>query len=196
MEFHFYRIKVEKPTALPLFPDIDASPPTLIRKAIEEKPVREIRKGQSWRLGNIENLSMHEIFFALGKITDAKLDLYDEASGDFMQKPLEEAPHTYVAINLYYQICAIAKRAKISSDVDGIARSLSELLSSTKIAMDTSIKFVLPKIYDPEEFISIIKRAKRISRFTMTFSPPNPWDVERDFHKSPSGNIFIFDRAF
>ncbi|MCA3286972.1 MAG: hypothetical protein ING09_10510 [Roseomonas sp.] len=184
MEFHLYRIKVEKPAFLPLFPDnsVVPSPRSLILSAIDEKPARDIRRGESWRLGNIEKLSGHEIFFALGKITDAKLDLYDEASGDFMQKSLEEAPHTYVAIDLKYQICAIAKKTRMASNVDGIAKSLSELLSSTKIADLTGIKFVLPKIYDPQEFLSIVRNAERISRFTMSFSPPNPWDVEKDFH--------------
>jgi hypothetical protein len=169
--------------SLPLFPDEAFSPTTLIVKAIEEKPARDIRRDQSWRLGNVEKFSPNEIFFALGKITDAKLDLYDEASGDFIQKPLEEAPHTYVAIDLSYQICAIAKKTRMASNVDGIARSLGELLSSTKIAVETGIKFVLPRIYDPEEFLSIVKKAERISKFTMSFSPPNPWDVEQHFHE-------------
>lgn len=181
--FYLYRLKIERPETPSIFDDQSRSPGGIILAAIEEKPSEELRKGQSWRIGNIQKLSTGTVFFALGKITKATHELYDEALGDFVAEALEEAPHTYVAVDLEYQVCAIAQKTKIAPRVDNIAKNLAKLLSASNVAELGHLEFTLSEISDPDEFLELVRNAVRISEFEMTFSPPNPFDVNRQFHK-------------
>lgn len=181
--FYLYRLKIERPETPSIFDDQSRSPGDIILASIEEKPSEELRKGQSWRIGNIQKLSADTVFFALGKITKATHELYDEALGDFVAEALEEAPHTYVAVDLEYQVCAIAQKTKIAPRVDNIAKNLAKLLSASNVAELGHLEFTLSEISDPDEFLELVRNAVRISEFEMTFSPPNPFDVNRQFHK-------------
>lgn len=181
--FYLYRLKIERSETPSIFDDQSRSPGDIILAAIEEKPSEELRKGQSWRIGNIQKLSADTVFFALGKITKATHELYDEALGDFVAEALEEAPHTYVAVDLEYQVCAIAQKTKIAPRVDNIAKNLAKLLSISNVAELGHLEFTLSEISDPDEFLELVRNAVRIPEFEMTFSPPNPFDVNRQFHK-------------
>lgn len=108
--FYLYRLKIERSEAPSIFDDQSSSPAEIIRSAVEEKPHHELRKRQTWRIGNVRQLSKKTLFFALGKVTKATHELYDETSGNFVEEALDEAPHTYVAIDLECQVCAIAKK--------------------------------------------------------------------------------------
>lgn len=181
--FYLYRLKIERSETPSIFDDPSRSAGDIIRSAIEEKPSEELRKGQSWRIGNVQNLSDETIFFALGKITKATHELYDESRGDFVEEAFEEAPHTYVAVDLEYQVCAIAQKTKIAPRVENIAKNLAKLLTASRVARDSHLAFTLSEISDPEEFLTLIRNSIRISEFEMTLSPPNPFDVERQFHR-------------
>lgn len=181
--FYLYRLKIERPKTLSLFDDPSRAADEIIRSAIEEKPSEELRRGQSWRIGNVQNLSDETMFFALGKITSATHELYDESRGDFVEEAFEEAPHTYIAVDLELQVCSIAQKTKIAPRVDNIARNLSKLLTASRVARDSRLVLTMSEISDPEEFLTLIRNSVRISTFEMTLSPPNPWDVERQFHR-------------
>ena len=181
--FHLYRLKIERPETRALFDDKQRKPSKTILQAIEEKPSEELRKGQFWRIGNIKKLSETTIFFALGKITKATHALYDETRGDFVEQAQEEAPHTHVGIDLKFQVCAIAEKSIIAFPVDNIAKNLAKLLSASELAGKGRFKFNLSKISDPEDFLELVRNAVRISKFEMDFSPPNPFDVDQQFHK-------------
>lgn len=183
MVFNLYRLKIERSTTDVLFADPSRPASDIILAAIEEKPSEELRQGQFWRIGNIKKLSKVAVFFALGKITSATHALYDEERGDFVEEAQEEAPHTYVGIDLELQVCAIAQKPKIAPQVDNIAKNLAKLLSRSKVAGQGCFTFTLSEISDPEEFLTLVRNAILISEFEMTFSPPNPFDVEQQFHK-------------
>lgn len=181
--FYLYRLKIERSHEPSMFDDRSRSPGAIILSAIEEKPHEELRKGQSWRIGNIHKIQPQCVFFALGKITKATHELYDEARGDFVAQAQDEAPHTYIAVDLELQVCGIAQKSKIAPKVEHIAKNLAKLLNASNVAKIGHIEFTLSEIADPEEFLTLIRNAVRIYEFEMTFSPPNPWDVERQFHK-------------
>lgn len=181
IEFYLYRLKIEPP-ALPLG-DRSRSQRDIIISAIREKPSRQLPRGPTWRIGNVQEFGTGAVFFALGKITESTRGLYDESRGDFVEQALEEALHTYVAVDVELQVCAIAQKGTVTSRVDTTARNLAKLLSASGAAEQGALVFGLSKINDPEEFLSLVRNAVRISGFSMTFSPPNPFDVERQFHQ-------------
>ena len=181
--FYLYRLKIERSDKHSMFDDQDRPPGAVILSAIEEKPSQEIRKGQTWHIGNIQRVEKDTVFFALGKVTKATHGLYDEERGDFIEEALEEAPHTYVAVDLNIQVCAIAQKSRIAPKADGIARNLAKLLSAYREAETGRLAFTLSSISDPDEFLELVRKAKRITEFEMTLSLPNPLDVERQFYQ-------------
>ena len=182
-QFCLYRLKIEWSDNPSLFGDGEKNPGNIILSAIKEKPSCEIRKGQEWHIGNIEKIGKEKVFLALGKVTKATHEFYDEEKGDFLEKDLDEAPHTYVAIDLNLQVCAIAKKSKIAPKVNTIARNFSRVLNASQKAELNHLTFTLNAILDPNEFLQLIKNAKYITKFEMALSPPNPPDVEELFHK-------------
>ena len=182
--FYLYRLKVELSPNSPLFRVGSRSRGEIIRSTIERKPAMEVRKGQFWRIGNIQLLEPNAIFFALGKITKSTRQLYDESSGDFIQKSFDEAPHTYVIVDLELQLCAIAHKSKIAPRVINIAKNFEKLLNAAhQEEIDRQIVLTLSEISDPEEFLKLIRNAIRVSTFEISFTPPNPFDVNQQFQK-------------
>ena len=51
--FYLYRLKIERSDKPSMFDDQTRQPGVVILLAIEEKPSQEIRKGQTWHIGNI-----------------------------------------------------------------------------------------------------------------------------------------------
>ena len=182
LSFHLYRLKIERSGTLPLFGDRKSSPGEVILSAIKEKP--KIQKGHQWRIGNIEEIEdKKKVLFAFGKITKATHRFYDEGEGDFIEESQEEAPHTHIAIDLDLQVCAIARKSGVVPGVGIIARNLVRLLNASKKAEDNHLHFTLSAISEPTDFLTLLENAIRITTFEVTFSPPNPWDVQKDFHK-------------
>ena len=90
---------------------------------------------------------------------------------------------TMSCAQLESQVCAIAQKGVVTPKVDTIAKNLARLLTASSAAEQGALTFRLSKIKDPEEFLSLVKNAVRISEFAITFSPPNPFDVESQFHR-------------
>lgn len=186
--FHLFRIKIERSAQPSLFEDKTKSARDLILDSIQEKPSHETRKDQIWRIGNIEEILSDGLLFAFGKVTKSKREVYDEANGNFRAEDQDEGPHTYVSIDLHNQVCAIAHKPKIAPYVKNIAGNLAKLLDESKTAKEHHIKFAITAISDPDAFIELIRNAELITQFEMTFTPPNPFDVEEQFHK-PMENL-------
>ncbi len=181
--FYLYRLKIERSKEPGFFDDTTSSPSEIIRAAIEEKPSKEIRKGNTWHIGNIEQIDNNGLFFAFGRVTKSIVEKFDEESGDFLEEPENQAPYTYVVVDLEYQVCAVAQKSKIAPKVSQIARNLAKLLNETDKVKNNNLKFVMAEISDPHEFLEYVRAAYAIRRFNISFSPPNPWDVEHDFQK-------------
>lgn len=180
-EFHLFRIKVERPT-LP-FGERSIPSSEVVSSAIQERPSYRMPGRALWRIGNVEHCGTEGLFFALGKVSKTTHGMYDEKLGDFIEESLEDATHTYVAIDLEYQVCAIGYKRKVAGKVKYIADSLARLLGTSTIAVEGALTFSLSELSDADEFLQLIKSAVRISSFEMSFSPPNPFDVDGQFHR-------------
>ena len=178
--FHLYRIKIERYKDQPLFSENIVAGKEIL-KAIERKPSAELRKGQTWHIGNVQSVDNNGYVFALGKTAMVTREVYDDTRGDFLDEPGEDAPYTHVAIDIALQVCAIAHKSKIAQNPDKLANNLARLLNSDLFKRD-AITFTLSMIRQPDEFLELVRNAIKITHFEMTFSPPNPWDVV-GFHK-------------
>jgi len=181
--FFLYRLKIERSKEPRLFDDTTSSPSEIIKAAVEEKPSKEIRKGNIWHIGNIEKIGDTGLFFAFGRVTKSIVEKFDEDAGNFRDESEDQAPYTYIIIDLKYQICAVAHKSRIAPKVSQIANNLAKLLNETKIAKENNLKLVMAQINDPHEFLEYVRSAYAIRKFDIDFSPPNPWDVEADFQK-------------
>lgn len=181
LTFNLFRVKVIRPSQRSIF-DRDESPSELISAAILEKPSGELWRGYYWHIGNITRIDRHGSYFALGRTTSSIFERYDPDRRDFVEEEFETAPYTHVLIDTHLAVCAIAKKSKLSPTTVGIARQLGRLLAKSRTARERDISFELPEIKDPEDFIEHIRRAYAIRRFSLTFSPPNPFDVDQDYH--------------
>lgn len=160
----------------------------LIEAAVLEKKSLTFRKGTEWLIGNTEKPAPDHLFFAFGKLTKSISEKYDSDSKNFTEVTEEHAPYTFVAINLMTQVCAIGQKTKISPTIGPVSKRLIDVLNSTETARLNEINFTISEISDPEPFIKAIEEAVLIKKFEMTFSLPNPWDVEKDLH-APQENL-------
>lgn len=182
--FHLYRLRLERDTFQSLFADRSLTRREIILAAIEDKPFHQLKNGQTWRIGNIEKPNESSVFFALGKTTKSTLQIYDEDRGDFIEEPVDQAPYTYVLVDLEFQVCAIGKRPSIASEPATIAKNLERLLNyaQRRDIEKARLSFVLDRIDDPDEFLKMIEEADEVTEFTIYFSRPNPFDVDQQFH--------------
>jgi len=183
LEFQLFRIKVYFPLQFSLFEGQQRSISEAIKGAISSKPQKEIwRRGQSWHIGNILPIDETSLYFRFGKKTKSILEVYQ--NGAFKDEEFETAPYTHVIVDSKLELCGIAKKTKLSQKTSTIAKQLERFLNASEYALYKKIQFNIVEINDPEPLIGYIKNEKyNIIKFSMTFSKPNPWDVNEDFIK-------------
>ena len=184
--FHLYKLKVVPLRQLSLIKlSKEISPKKtsseMIKEAVLESRSKGSKKTPYWRIGNIDEIDEDGLFFDFGKITKTTAKKYNETEKIFHDEPDEQAPHTYVMINLKYQICAIAFQAKVAPKVFTIAKNLKKLLNETDIAKNIDAEFSVSEIKNPIDFIEQVRSAFSIKKFEIEFTPPNPFDVNKDF---------------
>ena len=184
MEFFLFRLRLEFPKQLSMFhnPEVEDKS-SLIMSAILERPSAEIRKNNSWHIGNIEEIDTDGLFFLLGKGSRLSTSIYDENDGNFKEGLLEQAPYTFVFVDTSLQLCAIAKKNKVSQKIENIAKNLSNLLNKSDISIDRNVRFVLSQISNPNNFLNEIEKSYAVTKFIITLSKPNPSDSDKDFHE-------------
>lgn len=157
----------------------------IIRRIIDSEPHKELPQRKNsrhvWMIGDVLMHGSENTFFKLGKWTDESRTLYERNTKSFIKKTQKEAPHTHVVINFEIQVCAIAANSKLDSKVSSIAKNLEKILNDHPLR--EQFIFHLKAINDPAELTTLMRRAHRITKFEMSFSPPNPFDVEEHFHK-------------
>jgi hypothetical protein len=153
-------------------------PSEILLETIKSLPSAEIRNGMIWHLGNICEIDENGLYFRVGRTTKAKREIYQD--GNFTDEEFEEAPYTHIILDIPIEVCAIAKKAKLSPSPKGIANQLIKLFAGSEPARHYGAKFEIDWLKNPEDLIAHLKRAYTISRFSMTFSRPNPFDVEED----------------
>ncbi len=179
-DFHLFRLKVYKPRQMRLFVQ-DKGRLEILREVIFSLPSAELRKGITWHIGNITYLDKDGLYLRIGRISKSTIETYKD--GNFVDQEFETAPYTHVILDTGLEVCAIAKKTKLSRTATGIAHRFIELLSRSERAQFYGVEFEIDEINDPEDFITHLRKAYLISNFWVAFSRPNPFDLEYDFLK-------------
>lgn len=180
LAFLLFRVQAHFPAQMSMLGGFRA-PHEVIRAALMERPSGAIGRA-SWRIGNVTELSLDGIYFAVGKELPKSLGSIDNR-GDFHTESVLVAPNTHVVLDLHYQILAIAKNSDLAPAPRSVARKLQKLLSATNVVADHGCTLTIEPIRDPSGFVEAIASAKAITRFQVTYGLPNVWDVEEDFQR-------------
>lgn len=176
-DFQLFRLKVYFSPQ----PDLFIQRPSrsqIIEDAIKSRPAAQLRKGIEWHIGNILEIDKQGLYFRVGRSSRTKVAIFKD--GDFVDVEEELAPYTHVVVDVRQEILALARNSNVSSTPVAIARAIARLLDRSSAASELSVKFEMAEISDPHEFIRILREAYAITRFTVSFAPPNPWDVNKD----------------
>jgi acyl-CoA synthetase (AMP-forming)/AMP-acid ligase II len=181
LEFQLFRIKVYPPKQPKLFQQFK-SPQEILKEVIASLPSAELRKDKIWHIGNLSYIDDNGLYFRCGRTTKSTMEFYKD--GNFIDTEFEVAPYTHVILDNLLEICAIAKKTKLASRIPDISKQLVRLLNESEYnKKHFQARFEISEINDPEDFIVYIRRAYIVSKFWITFSKPNPWDVNSDFYK-------------
>jgi hypothetical protein len=182
IEYSLFRVKFIKPHQGSLFAQ-NISPGQAFLAAINERPSTEIREGYTWHIGNIKPFDDTTGYFAVGRITNATIETFDDATGNFIEQELETSPYTHVVYNAEIGFLAIATKSRLAPSAKAIAAKIEALLSQTSIVLQNELTVEIPPIRDPKGFLKEIASAHRVSRFTATFRGPNPFDADELFQR-------------
>jgi hypothetical protein len=182
LDFQLFRMRVLPAEQRELFAKT-LSRPEMLRTVLESKPHSEFRAGQNWHIGNISYINSVGLYFRLGKTNNSTIATFDEKVGNFVDEEFAETPYTHAVLDIELEICAIAKKTKLSKTTPGIAKKLIRLLNESQKAKELHATFEIDELKDPEDFISQLKQAYSVSRFTMFLSRPNAWDANEHFVK-------------
>lgn len=180
LDFYLYRIKVHLPSQAPLFEE-QKGPSEILREVVLSLPSAELRKDLIWHIGNVKALDETGLYFRVGRTTRSRIEVYQQ--GSFLDQEFETAPYTHVLLDAELEVCAIAKKTKLTPAAIGIGRQLVKLLQEAEINKTFHAVFEVGQINDPEDFIAYLRKAYSISKFWVTFTRPNPFDINQDFLK-------------
>ena len=182
VEYHLFRAKFIRPKQEPLF-EVPPPPDELFRATLNERPSAELRKGHTWRIGNLQYFSDDTGYFAVGRTTRSTVEKFDEVSREFTEEELTTSPYTHCVFNSHVGFVGIAKKTSLASTTRGMARQLEKLLSQAQIIQRYNITVEVLPIPDPEGFLRALLSAHQITSFTATFHGPNPLDADAYFQK-------------
>lgn len=182
LEFQLFRIRVYPSQQRDLFAK-DRTRPEMLREAIDSLPSGEFRRGLKWHIGNIAPIDSSALYFRLGRTSTATLEIFNEAEGRFVDQEFETAPYTHAIVDVEMEVCAIAKKTRLSPTTSGIARHFARLLNESRKAAEFQAVFEIDEVKDPEDFVAHLRESYSISKFWVTFSRPNAFDADHDFVK-------------
>jgi hypothetical protein len=180
LEFQMFRIKVYPSKQAFLF-EHHKTPSEILKDVILSLPSAELRKGMIWHIGNVSILEEGGLYFRIGRTTKSTLEIYK--NGNFEEQEFETAPYTHVVLDIRLEVCVIAKKSKLSPKTTGIANQFVRLLNESTRARQIKANFEIDEINDPTDFITHLRQAFSVSKFWVTFSRPNAFDVNEDFIK-------------
>ncbi|MBU2784782.1 hypothetical protein HAP93_03195 [Acidithiobacillus ferriphilus] len=180
--FFLFRLKVFRSSQNSLFGE-GVTRREFIEKLLQKKPSLDVHKGYIWHIGNISEIDDEGLLFAAGKTTISGKEKYDEKSGDFLEIYDEESPFTYAIYDKKLGVLAITPRSKLAANPRSIVRNIEKIMNSDSYTKDNEVRIEIEEIPDPDDFIKQLYAAYAVVGFQMEFSEPNPFDVERDFHK-------------
>lgn len=182
--FYLYRIKVVYPVQGDLFSKHNegkCSTGSLIKSAVEEMKNMSLDDG-AWLIGNIEFLDSEGIAFNIGKKIKKNLPKHDPKKSVFVQEDNEEAPNTQIFIHLEEELCAIAHSPNLAAKTVTAANKFIKMLNLSQVAKTNNIKFTVQSLKDPTNFIEHLESAYSVENFAITFTRPNPINIEKDIY--------------
>lgn len=180
--FFLFRLKAIHGRQSPLFSgEVDRR--MFVDNLLNSKPSHKIRSGYIWHIGNVREIDEDGLLFAAGRTTIASKEKFDEESGDFVEVDDEDSPFTYAVYDKKLSVLALLPKSKLAPTTKGIARNIQNLLNSSPYTKDNEVHIEIAEIPDPEGFIEQLHSAYSVVGFQMEFGEPNPFDVEKDFHK-------------
>lgn len=185
LDFQLFRIKVYLPRQRRLLSNC-FKPSECLKEVILLKPSAELRKDFIWHIGNVSLIEGSGLYFRIGRTTKYKMEVFE--NGNFIDQEFEGAPYTHVILDYELEVAAIAKKTKLSGTTTGIANQLAKLLNSTEFSALNGIKFDISEINDPTDFIAYLQTSFRITKYWVTFTRPNTFDID-DFFKPLQGAL-------
>ena len=180
LEFQLFRIKVYPSKQISLL-EPPKKPSEILKEIIISLPSAELRRGMIWHIGNLSIIGKGGLYFRIGRTTKSTLEIYE--NGNFDEQEFDTAPYTHVILDIWLEVCAIAKKPKLSPKTTGIAHQFVRLLNASKRTRQIGASFDIDEINDPTDFIDHLRQAFSVSKFWVTFSRPNAFDVNEDFVK-------------
>ena len=174
-DFHLFRVRVEKSrqTDLWLRSTVLASPAdSPILSALEENPTAHSHRSGQWHVGGLIPLDQHGYYFKLGRITKRLGSQWDPDRHDFIDVEQQPAPYTHALLDLSTQICGMALNTDIASTVRTLGHRLAMLLNASP-SMSQRYTFHVAEISNPDDFITQVRQAYAIRRFSFTARHPN-----------------------
>lgn len=178
-DFQLFRLKVYPNEQQHLFEDLPRA--EILSHVLQEYPAIELRKGMTWHVGKLHRLDSEAVYFRLGRTTTSTLEVFRD--GDFIEAEFEAAPYTHVLLDTALGVCGIANKPRLAPTPGGIARQLGRLLNEADWTRTRGHRFEIDAIKDPEDFLAYLRSAYVVTRFSVTFSPPNPMDLDEDITK-------------
>lgn len=182
LEFQLFRVKVFPASQRELFQQ-EKPRPAMLREAIESLPSGEFRKNLIWHIGNVTPIDQSALYFRVGRTSTSTLEVYDEEEGGFADQEFETAPYTHAVVDVDLEVCAIAKKTRLSAATPGIARKFARLLNESPKAVEFQAVFEIQEVKDPEDFIAHLQDAYSVSKFWVMVTRPNSWDAQQHFLK-------------
>lgn len=181
MELFLARIKVLLNHQSDLFQKSDLSPSEVLAEAIAQRPSARLSPNNIWHIGNVEPIDSAAVYFALGRTARSRQPVLDDETGDFVEAPFERAPYTHVVLDTRLEVAAIARKYDLSPSPGRLCTALAEVLAYSTFGRENVARFLCAPLSNPDRFLRDLRSAFAIKSFTVTFAPPNPFDVNRDF---------------
>jgi len=178
LEFQIFRLKIFPSRQRNLFEE-DLERTQILSSVIKSLPEVELKEGSIWHIGDIIDIEEGSLYFRLGRTTSSTYEMYKD--GHFLDESFEVTPYTHVLIDINLEFTAIAKKPRLSPNSKGIANALTRLLNESKEGIRLNATFEISEISDPEKFIEYLNSAYSVQKFWISFSRPNPIDVNRDY---------------
>lgn len=181
-KFFLYRIKFIRRGQTDAFDD-NAPPSQIFSEAITEKPSIKFTHNVRWKIGNIFRIGNRGGKFAVGRITNALVEKFNEESDDFFEGVDNIGPFATVYFDIEIGLMAIEGKSKVNSHVGQTAKRIESIFDNSKAVNSRGVYVTVEEISDPEGFVEKIRKASHVLRFQASFTGPNPNDADALFQK-------------
>jgi hypothetical protein len=129
LDFQLFRLKIYPSRQLLLF-EKEKIRLEILKETIYSLPSLELRKGTVWHIGNVTELDKTGLYFRIGRTSTSTIEIYK--NGNFIDEQFETAPYTHLVLDINLEICAIAKKPRLSPKISGIANQFVKIIERVR----------------------------------------------------------------